>query len=70
MGAGSGGTSTTIGRLVRSRNRDTQICVVDVQNSAVYDVRCTGDMQRFAAGSGIEGQRGSIVTVICDNGQR
>jgi cysteine synthase A len=36
VGAGTGGTSATIGRYVRYRKLDTQLCVVDPENSAFF----------------------------------
>lgn len=36
VGAGTGGTSTTIGRYLRYRQLPTQLCVADVQNSAFF----------------------------------
>jgi cysteine synthase len=35
-GAGTGGTSATIGRYVRYRRYDTRLCVVDPENSAFF----------------------------------
>ncbi len=43
MGAGTGGTSATIGRYIRYRNLATRLCVVDVEYSAFYENYCTGD---------------------------
>ena len=37
VGAGTGGTSATVGRFVRYRRYPTQIAVVDPENSAFYD---------------------------------
>ncbi|MGA8115042.1 MAG: PLP-dependent cysteine synthase family protein [Actinocatenispora sp.] len=37
VGAGTGGTSATIGRYLRYRQFATRLAVVDVQNSAFYD---------------------------------
>ncbi|HWK29076.1 MAG TPA: PLP-dependent cysteine synthase family protein [Solirubrobacter sp.] len=37
VGAGTGGTSATIGRFVRYRRYPTRLCVVDPENSAFYD---------------------------------
>jgi cysteine synthase len=42
-GAGTGGTSATIGRYVRYRRLDTQLCVVDPENSVFYGYYRTGD---------------------------
>ncbi|ALR10408.1 lyase [Mycobacteroides saopaulense] len=36
VGAGTGGTSATIGRYIRYRRYPTQLCVVDPENSAFY----------------------------------
>ena len=43
MSAGTGGTSATIGRYIRYRNRPTRLCVVDVEHSAFYEAYVTGD---------------------------
>ncbi len=43
VGAGTGGTSATIGRFVRYRRFDTKVCVVDPENSAVFDGWSTSD---------------------------
>jgi cysteine synthase A len=37
VGAGTGGTSATIGRYVRYRRFDTRVCVVDPENSAFFE---------------------------------
>jgi cysteine synthase A len=56
VGAGTGGTSATIGRYVRFRRHRTRICVVDPENSAFYDAWTTRDWDtRTATGSRIEG---------------
>src|SRR5262245_66179734 len=36
VGAGTGGTSATIGRYVRYRRHDTEVCVVDPDGSAFF----------------------------------
>jgi cysteine synthase len=36
VGAGTGGTSATIGRYLRYRRHVTRLCVVDPENSAFY----------------------------------
>ena len=36
VGAGTGGTSATIGRYIRYRRHDTRLCVVDPENSAFF----------------------------------
>jgi cysteine synthase A len=56
MGAGTGGTSATIGRYIRYRNLSTRLCVTDVEQSVFYDAWKTGDMQvTCTAPSRIEG---------------
>ena len=40
VGAGTGGTSATIGRYVRYRRYDTRVCVVDPENCAFFDGWC------------------------------
>ncbi len=37
IGAGTGGTSATIGRYIRYKKHATQLCVVDPENSVFYD---------------------------------
>lgn len=55
-GAGTGGTSATLGRYVNYKGFDCRICVVDPEHSVFYDFYQSGDrgMQR-AGGSGVEG---------------
>jgi len=36
VGAGTGGTSATIGRFIRYRRRSTRLCVVDPENSSFF----------------------------------
>ena len=36
VGAGTGGTSATIGRFIRYRRHETRLCVADPENSAFY----------------------------------
>jgi cysteine synthase A len=56
VGAGTGGTSATIGRYVRYRRFDTRILVVDPENSAFYDGWTLGDpTYATGVGSRIEG---------------
>jgi len=56
VGAGTGGTSATIGRFVRYRQVDTKVCVVDPENSAFYESYCTEDPDHTTGiGSRIEG---------------
>jgi len=55
VGAGTGGTSATIGRYLRLHKHPTQLCVVDPENSAFYRAWTSGDRTRTAAGSKIEG---------------
>ncbi len=46
MGAGTGGTSATIGRYLRYRRYPTRLCVADVEHSAFFDAFCAGDCTR------------------------
>lgn len=43
VGAGTGGTSATIGRYLRYQQLDTQLCVADPENSVFYDFFHQGD---------------------------
>ncbi len=53
---GTGGTTATIGRFVRYRCHDTQVCVPDCENSVFYDAYVRGDRSlRIEASSLIEG---------------
>jgi cysteine synthase len=55
VGAGTGGTSATIGRYIRYRRHHTKLCVVDPENSAFF--RCYAEGRRDVTGlpSRIEG---------------
>jgi cysteine synthase A len=55
VGAGTGGTSATIGRYVRYRCHDTQVCVVDPEGSVFAAYHASGDASLTAPGSRIEG---------------
>ncbi len=55
VGAGTGGTSATIGRYLRYRKLDARLCVVDPENSAFYPAWQAGDDTVVAPGSRIEG---------------
>ncbi|MGH8793763.1 MAG: PLP-dependent cysteine synthase family protein [Stackebrandtia sp.] len=56
VGAGTGGTSATMGRYVRYLRHCTKLCVVDPENSAFFDGWRDGDSQaEVFAGSRIEG---------------
>lgn len=56
VGAGTGGTSATIGRYIRFRCHRTKICVVDPEHSAFYPAWESGDWSvRTPKGSRIEG---------------
>ncbi|STS80628.1 cysteine synthase B [Klebsiella pneumoniae] len=56
MSAGTGGTSATIGRYIRSQGYETQLMVVDPQNSVFLDYWQTRDASlRSPVGSKIEG---------------
>jgi len=56
VGAGTGGTSATIGRYVRLRRLDTRVCVVDPENSAFFPAWTSGEIEDPGClGSRIEG---------------
>jgi cysteine synthase len=55
VGAGTGGTSATIGRFVRYRQFPTQLCVADPEGSVFAAYHASGDAQLTGAGSRIEG---------------
>ncbi|RIX82733.1 PLP-dependent cysteine synthase family protein [Acidovorax cavernicola] len=55
VGAGTGGTSATIGRYLRFRCHDTQVCVADPEGSVFSAYHRSGDAMLTAAGSRIEG---------------
>ena len=43
VGAGTGGTSATIGRYIRYRRYSTRLCVVDPENSAFFPSYAAAD---------------------------
>ena len=55
VGAGTGGTSATIGRYLRYRRFDTRLCVVDPENSAFFRGWVDEEPDTTASGSRIEG---------------
>ena len=55
VGAGTGGTSATIGRFIRYRRYDTRLCVVDPENSAFFRGWSENDPSATGSGSRIEG---------------
>jgi cysteine synthase A len=55
VGAGTGGTSATIGRYIRYCRYDTRLCVVDPENSAFFPGWTDDDPDATASGSRIEG---------------
>ncbi|SDZ36722.1 cysteine synthase A [Micromonospora pattaloongensis] len=56
VGAGTGGTSATIGRYARYQRHCTKVCVVDPENSAFYPAWQAGDWTvATGRGSRIEG---------------
>ena len=55
VGAGTGGTSATIGRYVRYQRLDTQVCVADPEGSVFGDYHRSGDASVTGPGSKIEG---------------
>ena len=57
VGAGTGGTSATIGRYVRFRRLDTRVCVVDPGEQRVLPPPGRGRRRRRPAGA--RGSRGS-----------
>jgi len=54
-GAGTGGTSATLGRYIRYRGLPTRLCVPDPEGSAFFDAWCASDPTHTCAGSRIEG---------------
>lgn len=55
VGAGTGGTSATIGRYVRYQRHATRLCVADPEGSVFSAYHRTGDSSLTAPGSRIEG---------------
>lgn len=55
VGAGTGGTSATIGRYIRYRRHRTRLAVADPEGSAFYLSWTSGDQTVTAKGSRIEG---------------
>lgn len=55
VGAGTGGTSATIGRYIRYHRRPTRLCVVDPEQSAFFPAWTSGDPSVVTTGSRIEG---------------
>jgi cysteine synthase A len=55
VGAGTGGTSATIGRYVRYRGHPTRLAVVDPENSAFFPAWTGREPSATTAGSRIEG---------------
>ena len=56
VGAGTGGTSATIGRYARYQRLPTKLCVVDPENSAFFPAWSSGDWSATTGrGSRIEG---------------
>jgi cysteine synthase len=55
VGAGTGGTSATIGRYIRYRRHETKLCVVDPENSAFFVSYEQGADVTTGASSRIEG---------------
>ncbi|NUW34863.1 PLP-dependent cysteine synthase family protein [Nonomuraea sp. SMC257] len=55
VGAGTGGTSSTIGRYIRYRRHSTRLAVADPEGSAFYPSWVSGDASVTARGSRIEG---------------
>ncbi len=55
VGAGTGGTSATIGRFIRYHRHATRLCVVDPDDSALFDFYQHRQPDTAAEGSRIEG---------------
>ena len=56
MSAGTGGTSSTIGRFIRYKKYPTRLCVVDPENSVFFDYfHCRDKALTLHCGSKIEG---------------
>jgi cysteine synthase A len=55
VGAGTGGTSATIGRYIRYRRYATKMCVVDPENSAFFPSYAAGEDVVTGTSSRIEG---------------
>jgi cysteine synthase len=56
VGAGTGGTATTIGRFIRYQGHETRLCVVDPEHSVTFDYFRSGDASlTLGRGSGVEG---------------
>ncbi len=55
IGAGTGGTSATIGRYVRYRGHPTRLCVPDPEGSAFFPAWRDGNPQQVGTPSRIEG---------------
>ena len=55
VGAGTGGTSATIGRFIRYQRHDTQLCVAEPEGSVFSAYHRSGDDTLQAPGSRIEG---------------
>jgi cysteine synthase A len=55
VGAGTGGTSATIGRFVRYRSFTSELCVVDPEGSVFAEHHRTGDASLRGPGSAVEG---------------
>lgn len=55
VGAGTGGTSATVGRYIRYRQLLTQLCVADPEGSVFAQFHASGDASLTSSGSKIEG---------------
>ena len=55
IGAGTGGTSATIGRYIRYRGHQTRLCVPDPEGSVFFAAWRDSDVTRTGRGSRIEG---------------
>jgi cysteine synthase A len=55
VGAGTGGTSATIGRFIRYQRHPTRLCVAEPEGSVFSEYHRTGNPELTASGSRIEG---------------
>lgn len=44
-GAGTGGTAETLGRFIRYKGFNTNLCIADVERSAFFEAFRTGDKE-------------------------
>ncbi len=72
LGAGTGGTSATIGRYLRYRGYPTGVCIVDPEGSAFFpgwvrgDTECTSDRGSRVEGIGRPRMEPSFIPTVVD----